>query len=429
MVDFTRLKAAANEFSAAVNEVAGTTTPPPVDPPAPPVLGSIRPEWAYAEQFGLVATSGNDASEAEANSQAWETKIADYVSGLRIRAVRIVFGPGMYYFARTPRLHNGFFHLLGLGSGLGGQGGTFFRTPEDCDGIQVDDYNTNGYFNDDSGGAGESAAGSVLEGINFWSQWVQPPGDLSWYRKYRDNGARPPSGILLRTRALIRNCQSTAYKGYGITILGGVAGGWRGNANNFHIEASRAAFCGISGLWVAGSDANAGTINRFDGSWCTEYGVQEDSFLGNTYIGSETENNGWYPMTAAYPTLVFNKGFVWKARCVDESDALRAKFATVEPGTEGDHPAVWSKFYATDAAQPSIPQWVPGGTYTSGGAYCGTNANNRNVWLGCYAESGQPPSDFRGRDLVLGGARGDYVTFESPPALIDNNWTKPLGSF
>jgi hypothetical protein len=108
---------------------------------------------------------------------------------------------------------------------------------------------------------------------------------------------------------------------------------------------------------------------------------------------------------------------------------VASKWGVVEPGTEGDHANIWSKFYATPAASQWLPQWVPGGKYASGGAYCGTNANNRNTWIGCYAESGQPPADYRGRDLVLGGARGDYITAESPPALIDNNWTRPLGSF
>jgi hypothetical protein len=343
--------------------------------------------------------------------------------------VRIHFGPGMFYFTRTLRLHNGFHHLTGLGSGLGGQAATYFRFPVGVDGIQIDEHDTNGYVDDNAAGAGESASGSIVEGINVWSQWVQQPNDLTFYKKPRANGSPPESGFLLRTRAIIRDCQATAFQGNGFSILGGVAGGWRGNANNFVLDHCRSAFCGDNGLWVVGSDANAGRIYGFDGSWCPGYGVQEDSFLGNFYAGVETENNGWYGFTAAYPTLVFHKGFVWKARCSDESGVVASKWGTVEPGTEGDHANIWSKFYATPAASQWIPQWVPGGKYASGGAYCGTNANNRNTWIGCYAESGQPPADYRGRDLVLGGARGDYITPESPPALIDNNWTRPLGSF
>ncbi len=57
----------------------------------------------------------------------------------------------------------------------------------------------------------------------------------------------------------------------------------------------------------------------------------------------------------------------------------------------------------------SIPTWLAAqseGTYFLGGSYHSDNANARNVFTGCYSESGQGPSQWLSPTLVLGGFIG-----------------------
>jgi len=57
--------------------------------------------------------------------------------------------------------------------------------------------------------------------------------------------------------------------------------------------------------------------------------------------------------------------------------------------------------YAAGAG--SSPAWSSGTKYFSSGAYTTTNDNASHTITGCYSESGQFPSRYSSRSIVLGG--------------------------
>jgi hypothetical protein len=428
-----RLKTAAVEFTAAVNELAGAQPPAPTPGTGDPTKidgGILSPYTGRTldahslriEDFGGVAVRPADAADPAVRAKN-DQAIVEYYSfrsTLMIPASALLFGPGIYHFGKPLRLNRGFHYLRGLSSGTGGVDGTYLRFPADQEGIVIDDYNTNGFYPDDT--APGTAGGSIVEGLHLWSFANPGPADPTYYRKRRSDGAPPASGILMRTRAHIRNVAITGFPGQGIYVI--AANEWRGNANCFEITHCRAQYNGDCGLFVIGADANAGNIQAFDGSWNGSYAIADYSFLGNYYRGCHAEANGWYGIgRAPYPTMVFHNGTVWKALSLNEGDTLSATYGQNEPGTA---PAVWEAFYDRPDPAPDAPPWQQGHQYMSGGAYTSMNENGRNNWDSCYSESGQPPSDLFGPCTILGGFHAAFVTKRSPPAFLDARWDKPV---
>lgn len=58
------------------------------------------------------------------------------------------------------------------------------------------------------------------------------------------------------------------------------------------------------------------------------------------------------------------------------------------------------------------------------GAYKADNANARNVFLGCYSESGQPASEFVAPTLVLGGIHAAGITSGSTHYALDDGYLR-----
>jgi hypothetical protein len=147
------------------------------------------------------------------------------------------------------------------------------------------------------------------------------------------------TALWLRGRALVRNVYVRGWPGSGISVIAyaTASGPGRGNANGFRIEGGRVERCGRHGLYVDGTDANAGYVLGLDASLNGGWGILDSSFLGNTYVATHAQGNALGP-------------------------------------------------YRTD------------------------NANARNVFLGCYSESGQPGSSIVGPAVVLGGLHGAGFT-------------------
>ena len=141
-------------------------------------------------------------------------------------------------------------------------------------------------------------------------------------------GQTTKHGIVMRSPTVLENMTVYGFGGNGIDIFADVNGGT--NANLFHINHVVTYGNAGHGVFCQGGDANAGNgfaVNAMtNGGW----GIYDNSFLGNTWVGCHTAGN-------------------------------------------------------------------------AGGPYFGGGLNQRSVWIGCYSESDQPPSQFTHSAVAIGG--------------------------
>lgn len=160
-------------------------------------------------------------------------------------------------------------------------------------------------------------------------------------------------GIQLRARASIRDCWIENFQGDGIHINATSTGTPEGNANNFEVY-KVALMANRNGLFTQGADVNAGVIMAADAMYNRQWGFNDNSFLGNTYVGCHTATNG-------------------------------------------------------------------------AGPYQSTNFNARNVFMSCYSEGDQSPSQITSPAMVIGGlhaagvtGNGGYIRTELGSVKMDN---------
>jgi hypothetical protein len=397
---------------------------------------------------GIATADPNDTSGRSINDAAFQ-QYYELRKKFLVKASVLKMPAGYVHFSKTVRLIDGFHHIKGLSSGIGGVDGSIIRVPGDQDGLQIDSSDTNG-LNPTLGAAHGSAAGSIVEGLVLWSfsnfsaqdangRLVDP----TYYRKRTSvtdpndptSGRSPPSGFVMRTRAIIKNCRATQFPGMGIYIIAASEWGWGGNADAWEVHSCRMEFCGDAGLFVIGGEANAGVATNFQAGHCGSWGVADLSYLGHSHIGHQVEDNGWYANSiapTAYPTTCWHNDKIWLALArYDDADRLSAVYGQAEPGQS---PGYWEEYYTPPSADnhptTSVPAWVQGKQFMAGGAYAALSPVNASDFYGCYSESGQNPSDFIGKSFAMGGlhAAGVHgVTRRSNPCYINGVWTIPPG--
>jgi hypothetical protein len=401
----------------------------------------------FVRHCGGVATADPYDTSARAINDAAFEEYYRIRSTFLVPAAVLHMPAGYVHVSKTVRLINGFHHIKGLSSGIGGVDGSIIRVPGDQDGLQIDSSDTNG-LNPTLGAAHGSAAGSIVEGLVLWSfsnysdqdsngRLVDP----TYYRKRTavtdpndpTSGRSPPSGFVMRTRAIIKNCRATQFPGMGIYIIAASEWGWGGNADAWEVHSCRMEFCGDAGLFVIGGEANAGVATNFQAGHCGSWGVADLSYLGHSHIGHQVEDNGWYANSiapTAYPTTCWHNGKIWLALArYEDADRLSAVYGQAEPGQS---PGYWEEYYTPPSADnhptTSVPAWVQGKQFMAGGAYAALSPVNASDFYGCYSESGQNPSDFIGKSFAMGGlhAAGVHgVTKRSNPCYINGVWTLP----
>lgn len=277
-------------------------------------------------------------------------------------------------------------HMLGFSSGMAGGISTKLVFPASSHGIRVNRHDTLG-----SGGAVASttgADGSILEGL------------------YIEGGAGSQNiqkaGIHMRARAVVRDCVVTNFAGPGILIYAETGSGdfTYGNANNWRVENVRLGANKYSGLYVRGGDANAGLGMMIDATTNARYGIEDRSFLGNTYIACHADANGTGTSGGVASTSVVSDG-TWRYQLVDGQDAN----ALSTPPTTGESNSVWRLQGAgAAAAHAGIYTYDDeAGDYASGGGYYIGGTNARSVLLGCYSEGGQADPIILVPSMSVGG--------------------------
>jgi hypothetical protein len=263
------------------------------------------------------------------------------------------------------------------------------KFPTDTMGITVNRGDTiNGGL--ESPSSGDAADCTIIEGLQIFSTVGT------------DATAH---GIWLRARAVIRNCLVEGFSGNGINVVAtaGGADSEQGNANCFRIEGCRSSGNGQNGFFTRGADANAGNIIGLDCTGNTNWGFWDSSFLGNTYIGCHTSNNGnvnagLTPDGLAHTCYCEYDGDLYQA----VPGSTEAELCSTTPGTDRD---VWRFVVASDLFP--YQDWTGAedeGTFTPGGSYLADNINAKNVFIGCYSENSQGLFwDIGGRSLQFGG--------------------------
>ncbi len=332
--------------------------------------------------------------------------------------VRVPASDGAYYCGTTILQLKRQVRLIGSGSGLDGGEPCILDWDANITGIIVQRHDTILATTEASSTGGD---GSIIKGIKLTC--------AAGVRASVTDGAKG-HGIWLRARALIEDVVVNAFPGDGIHInasSGGGPGGI-GNANNWMINRVAVLRNQTNGLFVQGSDTNAGSATGVDASLNGRWGIHDTSFLGNTYVGCHSSANGLAEIgnnPTGNSSRVENSGTIYAAN----AGASEANYVATEPGTDANN-TIWIEL-GSGSANSNTPAWQSSqaeGTYFAGGSYHTDTTTASNAMVGCYQEGGQSPAQIAQSTWVLGGfsdkAFGSGISMQGSklrgPLIIDN---------
>lgn len=370
------------------------------------ITGTLSGGYVKVEDFGAVADDTGYLGNPDAtdNADAFDAALA-YLEELSVQTLDYerlcppLLFDGHYYTSRPINLKQS---LRLIGTGTKNAMATRIRFPADSDGIIVNVQGSTGGGLDDP--ATTTASGALVDGIHLLG-----------------GGGSSGHGFRLRARASIRNGGARNFGQDGVHIFtwsgGGATDANFGNANCFDLNELLLFANGRHGVFVAGSEGNAGYGNGLDCSYNGCWGILDASFLGSFWTHCHTDQNGnrnWVTnagVTAG--TEVFNATDFGEARCEHNGHVWacilgsETAASTTEPGTDA---AVW---FDQGAGTVGAPAWVSGMQVRSGGPYAaggcdtngvleGANANSRAQFWGVYAEGGQAPCQVRNAGSIEG---------------------------
>jgi hypothetical protein len=347
------------------------------------------------QDFGAVGDGSTDDGAAFADAIAFLKAQAANDSGIYKGSNRLRIPSGHYYLGTTTLDITHTLIIEGEGTGQAGGTATKLRWAENTTGIRVQRYNTSG-------------AGAVDSPTHYG-------GDATTIRGLHLRGAFTTAAsegdyhaIHMKARALVQDCFIERWQGSGIYIvaIGGGGAPDEGNANCFAVERCAIYYC-QNGVYIAGADVNAGYTTGLDVSENRQWGIIDNSFLGNTHIAPHAANNGFADSglsAAPYlpPTLVSDSGNRYYVIAGQEAGA-----STNAPSGAATDNTWWGYLSPGTTLGASIPAWSSGATYRAGGAYRTVNVNAVCVFVNAYAEGGQAPPQFdAGQTLCSGGIWG-----------------------
>lgn len=165
-----------------------------------------------------------------------------------------------------------------------------------------------------------------------------------------------------------------------------------GNADGGSFVDCQATEC-YNGFWIEGCDANTILFTNCSAVSNERWGIFDRGLLGNTWIQPHMSNNGRYENRAGKTEVaVMYKEKVWRALNDDAADNINK-----QPDL---FPQYWEQ---TQTDMPNIRNWDKNRSYMSGGAYCMTNANARNLLINPYTESYQLNGRMGPRSVTING--------------------------
>lgn len=408
----------------------------------------------FAPDFGLIA---GDPTAASANSLQLDAMIAALPSA----GGRIHVPPGYYYLGRSLRITK---PLILEGSGGGLNAVTTFKLPAAAS-IVVDSnasapQNIGGQFSDlrnfavegtippkwqanhaynagnvvtnpypiagftnlvyvaqNSGTSGNTtpaftvraAIGYTTEGQTF------SDGTVTWK-------AVSSPGIWFKAQAYMSNiyvnsCPGDGFYGYGYIQVAPAT-----NCSNFKMVDCRAQLNLGRGLYLEGTDAQAGNVITLLAQANWGGGIYDNSDVGNTYLACLCEANGPNFWGANLSTSLFN-GAVTVPTPANRNGFF---YALQTPGTTGNAEPAWPVVVG-QTVNDGTAVWVCAGTFADGQAYRNRNTGlNCSVFLGCYEEPDQQFSDLYAHGAWLGALGGFFTPASTMWRLSHRDFTSGM---
>lgn len=341
------------------------------------------------QDFGAVADDTTDCLPAwDAAMTALQALANAGTNDYYKSAPRLFIPAGDYYFSGSVKVKVASLIIEGEGSFYFGPA-TKFRFPAGCHGFIFDHaYTTGGVYD-----------GGAVHGAGDWSviRNIAVVGPMSGSGNY--------DGIHSRVRILVDRCCTQGWARAGIAFIAaaGSGGTTEGNANCWQIIGGRHDYNKVAGIYVEGADTNAGLCLGADVSFNGQYGIYDNSFLGNTYVGCHAEYNGlgisgYVGTTNNTTSCVHKGGYLYT---VMPGQAANAS-VNAPSGTEHSN-AYWGA-YNSGAATNDTPEWTNGMSLNEGGAYYAKSIVAGTVFNGCYVEGGSSPAKGFAPALFIGGS-------------------------
>lgn len=305
----------------------------------------------------------------------------------------IYFPPGNYHFSGPIRIRKAV-RLEGSSAGTRANYNTMFTFPLNSQGLVVDSFDTDNLSYLSYANRLSTGAGTRIEGINF---------------RGSNNAFNTAHGILIRAFTVMRDVEVSGFGGHGIYVKADLAENHGGQASNSQFYDCGAVGNNGSGLVIEGGDANIIQVVGGDYSFNGDWGVADLSFLGCTFTGIHTSQNGQPNAGGRGTTQVSlvtypgGSGQVWAIRANGAASGL-----TTQPGTNEQ---VWTRYYGQLSWTP--PTWTSNNSgnlvIRPGGPYLTASLVAWSVWTGCYSEGNQGPSQMSHRAIVIGGDHGSGI--------------------
>lgn len=283
------------------------------------------------------------------------------------------FRPTNYYMSNFIDLTDGTYAFVGAGGGE--LGGSWFYFAPGIPGIVLQSWDTSGI---------DGTKANTPSGANH-SRFS----DI----KVRSTGGNYDTscdGFRVKCQAHFYRCGAYDFPRHGFCIIADGTSGVRGNANAVVLENCTASNNGGSGLFMSGGDTNACRNVGFQAFFNREWGICDQSFLGNDHTEFQLDGNGRNVAHPNYKGDGLGAGVHYNGRRYRVKPGAHVAARTTVPGTNGN---VWIDQGA--GGQDGIhPTWTNGADATSGGAfYCGSsgytqNNNTRSTFQG-YCEPNQ----------------------------------------
>lgn len=185
---------------------------------------------------------------------------------------------------------------------------------------------------------------------------------VTWTAKHR-------TGIYCRATCLLRDVAVQGISGDGITIVGNTGASPATNANLSVIDHAHIQTVNGSGLFLKGTDSNAGyfdaiSVNNYGG-----WGIRDSSFLGNTFVGCQAAEG----TTGAYLSDDSNAASVFIG-CYAENDTPASSMS--------GHSMIVGGVAASSAGNLTGPGFVQSGVYVRSTQIFENYANTTSLGLG-----------------------------------------------
>jgi hypothetical protein len=265
--------------------------------------GEVDVRW-----FGAAGDDTTDDGPAFAGAIAYlksTRSAASYGEG----SAGLLISAGKYFLGTTTLDLTHGLRIAGHSLGEAGGQASQLRWAAGATGIRVQRFNTTGASGSYSGTPNTNGGdASIIEKLELKGGYTSADAECH--------------AIHLRARATLRDLYIENWQGDGVYVncTAGSGGATEGNANN--LEASRLFIQGCrNGVYLNGADVNAGVFTSISTIANRQWGISDNSFLGNTFVACHAASNTSGP----YKTTNLNAVSVFVG-CYSETDQPPASF-------------------------------------------------------------------------------------------------------